>query len=357
MVPHAENLRQLLADKTEAGADALVRPERDDAVRCLACGHRCRIKPGRHGVCHVRFNRDGKLRVPHGYVSSLAVDPIEKKPFYHVYPGSAALSFGMLGCSFHCPFCQNWVTSQTLRNERAIADPRPITPERVVSLALEHDCPIITSTYNEPLITSEWAVEIMKLGQQSGLEGAFVSNGNATPEVIEFIRPYVRMMNVDLKAFSNKMYHKLGANLGDTLDTIRLLRKLDFWVEVITLVVPGMNDSDEELRGIADFLVGVSPEIPWHVTAFRPTYLMTDPPRTPPETLLKAYEIGREAGLKHVYTGNLPGMTGDCENTFCPSCGEELINRQGFFMRRNVMQGSACPKCKTMIAGVWRGGV
>ncbi len=353
MASRAVSLRQLLAENTAPAADVLVRRENDRAVRCLACGHRCRIKPGRHGVCHVRFNRDGELRVPHGYVSSLAVDPIEKKPFYHVYPGAEALSFGMLGCSFHCPFCQNWVTSQTLRDERALADPRFVTPEQVVKLALEHGCPIITSTYNEPLITSEWAVEILKLGKQSGLVGSFVSNGNATPEVLEYLRPYVDMMNVDLKAFRDKTYRKLGAVLADTLDTIRLLKKLDFWVEIITLVVPGMNDSDEELKEIAGFLVNVSPEMPWHVTAFRPTYRMTDPPRTPPETLLRAYEIGKRAGLRFVYTGNLPGMTENCENTYCPQCGEELIVRRGFYVRHNAMSGSCCPKCGTTIAGVW----
>ena len=353
MTSRAVSLRKLLAERTAPAAGELVHDEGDRAVRCRACGHRCRIRPDRHGVCHVRFNRDGELRVPHGYVSSLAVDPIEKKPFYHAYAGADALSFGMLGCSFHCPFCQNWVTSQTLRDEAAIAEPRFVTPEQVVELALEHGCTVITSTYNEPLITTEWAVEIFKLGKQSGLVGSYVSNGNATPEVLEYIRPYVSLMNVDLKAFRDQTYRKLGGVLEDTLSTIRLLKQLDFWVEVITLVVPGMNDSDEELTEIADFLVGVSPEIPWHVTAFHPTYKMTEPPRTPPETLFRGYEIGKRAGLQFVYTGNLPGMVADCENTYCPTCNEELIVRHGFYVRRNALSGSCCGSCGTRIPGVW----
>jgi len=355
MTPRITPLRKLLADHTAPAAPELVRDQGARTVRCFACGHRCRVKPDRHGVCHVRFNRDGELRVPHGYVSSLAVDPIEKKPFYHAYPGADALSFGMLGCSLHCPFCQNWVTSQTLRDEHAIAEPHFVTPEQVVALALEHRCPVITSTYNEPLITTEWAVEIFKLGQQSGLVGSYVSNGNATPEVLEYIRPYVSLINVDLKAFRDQTYRKLGGVLENTLNTIRLLKKLDFWVEVITLVVPAMNDSDEELTQIADFLVGVSPEIPWHVTAFHPTYRMTDPPRTPVETLLRAYEIGQRAGLQFVYAGNLPGMVADCENTCCPRCHQELIVRHGFYVRRNAIRDSGCPACGMRIPGVWPG--
>jgi len=352
MASRSTSLRNLLESRTALAAPELIRAESDSAVRCLACAHRCRIKPGGHGVCHVRFNRDGKLRVPHGYASTVAVDPIEKKPFYHVYPGQSALSFGMLGCSFHCPFCQNWDTSQTLRDEQAIAEPRLVTPEQIVAAAIEHDCPVITSTYNEPLITTEWAVEIFKLGAQEGLIGSYVSNGGATPEVLEYIRPYVRFVNVDLKAFRDETYRKLGSRLEYVLDTIRRLKELDFWIEVITLVVPGMNDGDEELTRIADFLAGVSPSIPWHVTAFRPTYRMNEPPRTPAETLQRAHAIGKRAGLEYVYTGNLPGIA-NTENTYCPSCGEELIVRRGFGVQRVNLAGSNCPACDSPVAGVW----
>jgi len=349
-------LRKLLAEHTAAAAPELVRDEPEDAVRCLACGHRCRVLKGRHGVCHVRFNRDGELRVPSGYVSSLGMDPIEKKPFYHAYPGMNALSFGMFGCSFHCPFCQNWVTSQTLRDEKALAEPQFVTAERIVELALEHGCPVLSSTYNEPLITSEWAVEIFKLGQPHGMVGSYVSNGNATPEVLEYLRPYVKLYNADLKAFQDKTYRRLGGIRENVLNTIRLLKKLDFWVEIVTLVVPGLNDSDDELKGIADFIADVSPDIPWHVTAFHPDYKFTDPPRTSPDTLLGAYQIGKDAGLRFVYAGNLPGMVGNCEDTSCPSCGELLIERSGFTVRRNHMKGSHCPSCNATIPGVWGAG-
>jgi len=356
MTPRLMPLRKLLDENTRPAAPELVRDAGEGAVRCLACGHRCRILPGRHGVCHVRFNQGGVLRVPHGYVSSLAVDPIEKKPFYHAYPGARALSFGMLGCNFHCPFCQNWMTSQTLRDAHAVAEPHFVTPEHIVELALEHGCPILTSTYNEPLITSEWAVEVFRLGKQHGLKGSYVSNGHATPEVLEFLRPYVSFMNVDLKAFSDKTYRRLGGTLGNTLETIRLLHRLDFWVEVVTLVVPGLNDSDAELRAIADFVVGVSPHIPWHVTAFHPDYQMTGPGRTPVETLARAYEIGRQSGLLFVYAGNLPGLVGNRENTYCPQCNAELIVRYGFSVRRNALRAGHCPSCGTKIAGLWEDG-
>ena len=347
------NLKELLSKHTAPAAEELIRRADDGTVRCLACGHRCRLKPGRHGVCHVRFNEDGVLRVPFGYVSSLAADPIEKKPFYHAYPGSEAFSFGMLGCDFHCPFCQNWVTSQTLRDERAVAEPRFVTPERIVQLALEHGCRTVSSTYNEPLITSEWAVAVLKLAREHGLVGSFVSNGHGTPEVLEYLRPYVSLFNIDLKAFRDQTYRRLGGVLENVLNTIRLARQMDFWIEIITLVVPGLNDTDEELTQIADFIVEVSPDIPWHVTAFHPTYKMTDPPPTPPETLLRAHDIGRRAGLSFIYPGNLPGLVGEYEHTKCPKCGQLLIERHGFHVRRNHMNGSACPSCGERIAGVW----
>lgn len=352
--PRVVSLKKLLAEHTAPADPALCREEDDGVVRCLACGHRCRILSGRDGVCRVRFNRDGELRVPFGYVAGLAADPIEKKPFYHALPGCDALSFGMLGCDFHCPFCQNWVTSQTLRDARAIAEPSFVDPERIVQLALENDCPAITSTYNEPLITAEWAAAIFKLGQAHGLIGGMVSNGHGTPEVLEFLRPHMRLFKIDLKAFSDRTYRRLGGVLDNVIDTIRLARQMDYWVEVVTLIVPGLNDSDEELRQIADFIAGVSPDIPWHVTAFYPTYEMNGPPATSTETLLQAYEIGRQAGLSFVYPGNVHGRVGDRENTHCPHCGRTLIERRGFSVRHNHMTGDSCPDCNTRIPGVWQ---
>jgi pyruvate formate lyase activating enzyme len=326
----------------------------DDRVRCYACGHRCLIPEGRDGVCRVRFNRDGILRVPYGYVAtSLQLDPVEKKPFFHVLPGAAALSFGMLGCDYHCGYCQNWLTSQVLRDEEALVRPSRIAPEAIVRCALEHGAPIVTSTYNEPLITSEWAAAVFKLAKAKGLKTAYVSNGNATPEVLDYLRPWLDLYKVDLKGFDDAKYRKLGGKLQTVLDTIRLLVTKGFWVEVVTLVVPEWNDSDEELRDIARFLADVSRDIPWHVTAFHPDYKMTDRGWTPVKALARASDIGRAEGLRFVYAGNAPGRAGSLESTYCPNCATALIERVGFRVLANHLDDGACPRCHTRIPGVW----
>jgi pyruvate formate lyase activating enzyme len=341
-------LKSLLSDHTVEAADALIEtvgdgPAENSAVRCLACGHRCTVLDGRAGVCRVRFNQGGTLRVPSGYVAATQVDPIEKKPFNHAFPGRDALSFGMLGCDLHCSYCQNWVTSQALRDAKAVASPRFCDAEKLVDLAVEHATPVMVSTYNEPLITAEWAVEVFRLARQRGITCGFVSNGNATAEVLEFLRPHVDLYKVDLKGFDDRNYRKLGGVLDNVLETIRLLKRMDFWVEIVTLVIPDFNDSDDELRKIADFLASVSPDIPWHVTAGHPDYKMTGPPRTPVETLLRAYDIGRAAGLNFVYPGNRPGAFGDRESTVCPGCGGVVIRRRGFYVTENRMRAGGCP--------------
>ncbi|MBI4717547.1 MAG: AmmeMemoRadiSam system radical SAM enzyme [Planctomycetes bacterium] len=346
-------LKELLYDNTMASAPQLVQRYDDGRVRCLACGHRCVILPEHSGVCRVRFNSGGELRAPGGYVAGVQIDPIEKKPFYHAFPARDALSFGMLGCDLHCSYCQNWVTSQALRDDAAVARPSFCTPERLIELALANKTPVIVSTYNEPLITADWAVEIFKLARAEGIACGFISNGNGTPQVLEFIRPYVCLYKVDLKGFDDRNYRKLGGVLENVLETIKLLKKMDFWMEIVTLVVPGFNDDDEELKKLAGFLVGVSPDMPWHVTAFHPDYKLTDPPRTPAATLHRAYDIGKAAGLKHVYVGNLPGGVGPRENTFCSGCGKWLIKRRGFIVEDNRMKGGACPFCDTTVSGVW----
>jgi pyruvate formate lyase activating enzyme len=345
-------LRDLLARNTRAAAPELVRRE-GDALRCLACGHRCRIKEGRPGVCQVRFRENDELRVPWGYVAGLQVDPIEKKPFYHAYPGRDALSFGMLGCDFHCGYCQNWISSQALRDRRAAAPTTAVTPEELAKLAVRHGAPVVVSTYNEPLITSDWAVDVFREAKSHGLACGYVSNGNATPEVLDFLRPWARLFKVDLKGFDDRKYRQLGGVLANVLATIEGLVEREFWVEVVTLVVPGFNDSEEELRSIATFLAGVSVDVPWHVTAFHPDYKMTGPSRTPPGALARAWGAGREAGLRFVYAGNLPGSVGDREHTSCPGCGETLIERLGFHVVANRLVKGACPGCGTAIPGVW----
>ena len=325
----------------------------NDWVRCFSCGHRCKIAPGRDGICRVRFNVGGELMVPWGYVGSMQLDHIEKKPFFHALPGARALSFGMLGCDYHCSYCQNWVTSQALRDPVAGAPPDYATPEQFVDLALRYKARVVTSTYNEPLITSEWAVEIFKVAKEMGLVTSYVSNGNGTAEVLDYIRPWVDLYKVDLKGFNDKNYRKLGGVLQNVLDTIRMLKEKNFWVEIVTLVVPTFNDSDAELKEIADFIASVDVNIPWHVTAFHKDYKMTDPDNTPIETLLRGVDIGRKAGLNFVYAGNLPGMVDNLENTYCPSCHELLIERYGFHVLQNTLQSGACPGCNTSIAGVW----
>jgi pyruvate formate lyase activating enzyme len=327
----------------------------EDKVRCYACGHRCLILPGQRGICKIRWNDDGRLMVPSGWVAALQLDPIEKKPFFHAYPGSSALSFGMLGCDYHCVFCQNWLSSQALRDPSAGTPVEVMTPAQIVDLALRHRARMLTSTYNEPLITSEWAVEIFKKGKARGLVGSYVSNGNATPEVLDYLRPWVDLYKVDLKGFDDRRYRKLGGVLKVVLDSIRLLHEKGFWIEVVTLVVPGFNDSDAELRDIARFLVSVSPDIPWHVTAFHPDYKMTDSKGTSLKMLIRAAEIGVAEGLRYVYAGNLPGRVGRFENTYCPSCKASLIERVGYTILKDLLTPTSgkCPSCGTQIPGRW----
>jgi pyruvate formate lyase activating enzyme len=345
-------LKEILANHTKEGKLYAEMP--NGWVRCFACGHRCKISPAKEGICKIRFNKDGKLYVPFGYVSGIALDPIEKKPFFHVYPGSTALSFGMLGCDYHCSFCQNWITSQTLRDPHAVSSIEEIDAEEIIKIALRQKAPIITSTYNEPLITSEWAVEIFKHAKEDGLITSYVSNGNGTPEVLDYLQPWIDLYKVDLKGFRQKAYQEMGGVLQNVLDTIKSLHERGKWVEVVTLVVPGMNDADEELTDIAKFLFSVSPDIPWHVTAYHREYKMAAGEEvTPISTLLRAAEIGYKEGLHFVYTGNRPGQTRNYENTYCYSCNELLIERQGFRMLKNKLSDGTCFKCGTEIAGKW----
>jgi pyruvate formate lyase activating enzyme len=345
-----QTLEDVLAARTTTGE--LWETLEGKAVRCFACGHRCRIPAGLKGICKVRYNEGGTLRVPRGYVAALQVDPIEKKPFFHAWPGELALSFGMLGCDYHCGYCQNWVTSQALRDPLATVPPSDVEPAELVRLAKQHGARVITSTYNEPLITSEWAVEVFREAKAAGLVCSYVSNGNGTPEVLDYLAPWVSMYKVDLKGFHDRHYRDLGGTLQPVLETIRGLKQRGIWVEVVTLVVPGFNDSDEELTGIAGFLAGVDENIPWHVTAFHTDYRMANP-STGVAHLRKAYEIGRRAGLRFVYPGNIPGAFGDLEGTHCPSCNMVVIERRGFRVVSNRIVDGTCGTCSTPIPGLW----
>ncbi len=346
----------------ESALDGLALPRRELALAhpsgklvCVACAHRCKLGDGARGVCLVRSRSGDALTVPWGYTAGVAIDPIEKKPFFHLLPGARALSFGMLGCDLHCAYCQNWFTSQALRDPRAGREVEPVSPEALVAAAAARGCEVVTSTYNEPLITAEWAHDVFALARRAGLVTSFVSNGHATPEVLDYLAPVTDAYKVDLKSFSAKTYAALGGKLQAVLDTIAGARERGMWVEVVTLIVPGLNDSPAELRGMAAFLAGVSPDLPWHVTAFHPDYKMTGPAATPAATLLEAAEIGRAAGLRFVYAGNLTGRVGDLEDTRCPTCGAALVRRSGFTVLESaVTPDGRCPACGAPIAGRWR---
>ena len=347
-------LREVVYERVREGDPKLYDKLDRNRVRCYACGHCCPIPDGQPGVCKVRYNKEGTLYVPWGYVGGVQCDPIEKKPFFHAYPGALAYSFGMLGCDLHCSYCQNWVTSQALRDPRAVSPALRVQPDKLVQEAVRQGARLIVSTYNEPLITSEWAVAVFKEAKAAGLTTGFVSNGNGTPQVLEFLRPWIDFYKVDLKSFSDRHYHELGGRIGPILTTIRSLHEMGIWVELVTLLIPGFNDSDDELRGLTDFVASISPDIPWHVTAFHKDYKMSDPEDTTPEDLLRAAEIGKTAGLRYIYAGNLPGMVGDLENTRCHNCGETVIRRYGYFIEEyRITEEGCCPKCSITIPGRW----
>src|SRR5215208_1184701 len=326
-------------------------------IRCYACGHQCPIPDGAMGVCKVRFNDSGTLRVPWGYVGGVQCDPVEKKPFFHARPGALAFSFGMLGCDLHCSYCQNWVTSQALRDPDAVAPPIDAAPSALVEEATRLGAQVVVSTYNEPLITSEWAVAIFKEARTAGLMTAYVSNGNGTPRVLEYIRPWLDLYKVDLKSFDDRHYRQLGGRIEPILNTIRALHDMNIWLEIVTLLIPGFNDSQDEIERLTEFLAGVSPDIPWHVTAFHKDYRMNDPENTTPGMLVGAAAIGAANGLRYVYAGNLPGRVGDLEHTRCHNCRSVLVERFGYFIQQyRLTPDGKCPECLTEIPGRWGAG-
>lgn len=324
-----------------------------EKVQCYLCPHQCRIKAGQRGICRVRENRAGILySLNYGRLISGNIDPIEKKPIFHLLPGSLSYSIATVGCNFRCQHCQNYEISQypALHDNEIAGVIR--TPAEVVAAARAGGCRSISYTYVEPTIFYEFAFDTAKLAAAAGLKNIFVSNGYIGPEAAREISPLLDAINIDLKAFSEGFYHEVcGAHLQPVLDSIILMHELGVWLEVTTLIIPGWNDSDDELREIARFLAGIDPDIPWHVSRFWPTYKMMDRPPTPPETLLRAREIGLAAGLRHVYVGNIQDPEG--ENTRCPSCGATLIIRHGFQIEGNRLAKGHCPQCATEIAGVW----
>lgn len=327
----------------------------DNRVECFLCAHNCHIKDGRRGLCQVRENREGVLySLVYGKLVSQNVDPIEKKPLFHLLPGTYSYSIATVGCNFRCSHCQNYEISQYPRLYEGAIPGRDATPEAVVLAARSHGCQSISYTYIEPTMFFEFAYDCARLAHEKGLKNVFVSNGYTSPEATRKIAPFLDGNNIDLKAFTDKFYHEVcGAKLAPVLETIRLMKELGVWVEVTTLVIPGWNDSDKELQDIARFIKSVDPEMPWHVTRFHPTFKMTDRNATPAAALQRARQIGLSEGLKYVFVGNIPGDGG--ENTVCPKCNETVIERIGFSIVSQKLENGRCGYCGTGIAGVFVG--
>ncbi|MBL0225630.1 MAG: AmmeMemoRadiSam system radical SAM enzyme [Geobacteraceae bacterium] len=320
-------------------------------VRCGLCRFRCLISDGARGICAVRENRGGTLySLVYGKLCAEHVDPIEKKPLFHVMPGSKTYSIATAGCNFHCLHCQNYSISQVDRNGPVRGKVQ--TPQEIVQRAMDSDCRSISYTYTEPTIFYEFAYDTARRGREAGLKNIFVTNGYISREALAAIAPFLDAANIDLKGFSEGFYRDVvHARLSEVLDSIVEYRKQGIWLELTTLIIPGLNDSDAELQGIASFITAnLGADTPWHVSQFYPTYKLTDRPRTPPATLRRARDIGRAAGLRYVYEGNVPGEGG--ENTYCPSCSSLLIKRYGYAIETARISSGACPDCGAAIAGV-----
>lgn len=323
-----------------------------DIIECLACNHNCKIQPDKTGICGVRLNKNGKLKIlVYGKASAINTDPIEKKPLFHFYPNSQIFSIGTVGCNFRCEFCQNWDLSQFHKShtiKETQESGKKLKPQDIIDLCIEKKIPAIAFTYNEPAIFFEYAYDTAKLAHENNIKTVYVSNGFETRKALEKIHPYLDAINVDIKSFNQDYYQKIcGGKIEPVKENIKWIWDQGIWEEVTTLIVTNHNDSDEELKEIANFLYNISPDIPWHISRYHPAYKMDDPP-TPLETLEKAYNIGKKAGLNHVYIGNInaPGK----ENTYCPNCNKVLIERSGFNAISNL-KGNKCPNCKNKISG------
>lgn len=333
----------------------LVRILKNKAVQCRVCEHYCTLKPSEWGKCGVRVNRDGKLySAVYGDAVAAHVDPIEKKPLFHFLPGSKALSIGTYGCNMRCQWCQNWDISQVREIDVERSTPQDmLLPEQLVDIAQRQHIASIAYTYNEPTVFFEYTYDTAKLAHELGIKNVYVSNGFMSPETLERLGPYLDGINVDLKGSTNELYVEYsGARLEPIKRNIATIaRETDIWIEVTTLVIPGINDSDEELRAAAEWLASVNPALPWHLSAFHPDYRMRDRPRTPVSTLERAYEIGKAAGLRFIYLGNV--LSPQHENTYCAECGELLIQRYGYHTHARWEAAGVCPKCGAVIPGVW----
>ena len=330
---------------------------KEGKIQCLACNNYCIIPNGKTGICGIRQNNNGELKLlVNNKAIAVNLDPVEKKPLFHFLPGSTAFSLGTFGCNFACEFCQNWDISQTIKipacagrqNTNSWGEDWP--PEKIVNYCKENHISIIAYTYNEPTVWTEYALATMQLAKKAKIKNIWVSNGYMSKETLHLITPYLDAVNVDLKSFCEEFYQKIiHAHLEPVKENIKKIWQKGIWEEVTTLIIPGFNDSDQELKQIAQFLVKISPDLPWHISAFYPTYKMLATPPTSQKSLIKAYQIGKQAGLKYVYTGNIPDE--NYESTYCPKCGIKIIERCGIEMKQNNLKDGKCPKCGEKIAG------
>lgn len=335
---------------TRTSPATLVEQVAHGTVRCVACAHRCRLKPGQRGVCGVRFNHEGRLHAPWGYVSRRYVRPVETNTIFHVHPGALALTFGMYGCDLRCPYCHNWYLSQALR-ESTEEHASPTTPAELVNEALTAGAEVLCAAYNEPLISAEWMSAIFAEARACGLTTAVITDGHSTPEVLEHIRPVTDVVRIDLKALDDRAYRSLGGRLEPVLDTLRRAHATGFWVEVVTLVVPGLNDDAAMLRDIASMLVALDPDIPWHLNAAQPRYRHeAEPPST--DFLRTAAGEAHVRGLRHVYVGNVDAASA-LAHTRCPECHARTILRTDYRTTQLRLDQGRCPECGTPLAGVW----
>ncbi len=328
----------------------------DGRITCDACNQHCKLSEGEYGICGIRKVEEGELRLlTYALAAAINVDPIEKKPMFHFLPGSKVFSFGTVGCNFSCKFCQNANISQYPKEHHHEVIGQSLSPVRAVELALEYGCKSIAYTYNEPVVFFEYTYDTAKLAHEAGLKNVYVTSGYETHKAIDTIAPYLDGMNIDIKGYSQSFYKDIcGASLRPVLDTIEYAHKKGIWIETTTLLIPGINDSDEEIRSIAQFQAALDPNMPWHVSAFHPMYKMLNIPPTPFSTLQRAYQIGKDVGLNYVYVGNIDDKAH--ETTYCPRCGEIAIDRRGHigqYVTNHLIDKNSCPYCGTPIEGVW----
>jgi pyruvate formate lyase activating enzyme len=325
-------------------------------ILCEACAHACKLEEGEYGICGVRRVEEGELKLlVYGLAAAINIDPVEKKPMFHFLPKSSAFSFGTVGCNFSCTFCQNFDISQYPKEHNHRIVGRELPPQKIVDLALENGCRSIAYTYNEPIVFFEYTYDTAKIAYEKGLKNIYVTSGYETRKAIDLLAPYIDGMNIDIKGFTDEFYKEIcGAKLKPVLEAVKYAHERGIWVEITTLLIPNKNDSDEEIRGIAKFIAALDTSIPWHLSAFHPTYKMLDVPRTPEETLLRAYKIGVEEGLKYVYIGNVDNE--DYESTYCPNCKKRVIQRSGNigqFVKNALDKNGTCPHCGYKLEGVW----